>query len=173
MAVEPGNGSNGGAKPKLRSRKDGAAIPLDDTDKRLMNLLQSRFPLAEEPFVPIAAEAELELDDVMTRTDRLVRERIIREITPIFDTRALGYESMLVAAKVDHEHPHRAAKIINSHPGVSPQLPAHPRVQPLVHDRDPARLGAGPPGHAGRAAGADRRRVDPPAPDAAASSRST
>ncbi len=55
----------------------------------------------------------------MRRTARLVDERIIREITPIFDTRALGYESMLVAAKVDAEHPHRAAKIINSHPGVS------------------------------------------------------
>ncbi|MGI9019602.1 MAG: siroheme decarboxylase subunit alpha [Solirubrobacterales bacterium] len=108
-----------GAKPKLRSRKDGAAIPLDDADKRLMNLLQSRFPLAEEPFVPIAAAAELPLDEVLERTGRLVRERIIREITPIFDTRALGYESMLVAAKVDAEHPHRAAKIINSHPGVS------------------------------------------------------
>jgi DNA-binding Lrp family transcriptional regulator len=48
-----------------------------------------------------------------------VRERIIREITPIFDTRALGFDSMLVAAKVDSEHPQRAAKIINSHPGVS------------------------------------------------------
>src|SRR5262249_21927069 len=34
-------------------------------------------------------------------------------------TRALGYSSMLVAAKVDSENPHRAAKIINSHPGVS------------------------------------------------------
>jgi DNA-binding Lrp family transcriptional regulator len=45
--------------------------------------------------------------------------RIIREITPIFDTRALGYESMLVAAKVDSEHPQRAAQIVNSHPGVS------------------------------------------------------
>ncbi len=55
----------------------------------------------------------------MARTQRLVSERIIREITPIFDTRALGYESMLVAAKVDSENPHRAAKIINSHPGVS------------------------------------------------------
>ncbi|HEX2435325.1 MAG TPA: Lrp/AsnC family transcriptional regulator, partial [Solirubrobacterales bacterium] len=43
----------------------------------------------------------------------------IREITPIFDTRALGYSSMLVAAKVDSEHPQRAARIINSHPGVS------------------------------------------------------
>src|SRR5207244_3067314 len=40
-------------------------------------------------------------------------------ITPIFDTRALGYSSMLVAAKVDSENPHRAAGIINEHPGVS------------------------------------------------------
>jgi siroheme decarboxylase len=104
---------------KARSRKDGAAIPLDETDKRLMNLLQSSFPLDPEPFALVASEAELELDDVLTRTRRLLDERIIREITPIFDTRALGYESMLVAAKVDSEHPQRAAQIVNSHPGVS------------------------------------------------------
>ncbi len=104
---------------KARSRKDGAAIPLDETDKRLMNLLQSSFPLDPEPFALVASEAELDLDDVLTRTRRLLDERIIREITPIFDTRALGYESMLVAAKVDAEHPHRAAQVVNSHPGVS------------------------------------------------------
>jgi DNA-binding Lrp family transcriptional regulator len=57
--------------------------------------------------------------EVMERSRRLLDERIIREITPIFDTRALGYSSMLVAAKVDAENPHRAAKIINAHPGVS------------------------------------------------------
>jgi siroheme decarboxylase len=104
---------------KARSRKDGAAIPLDETDKRLMNLLQSSFPLDPEPFALVASEAELELDDVLDRTQRLLDERIIREITPIFDTRALGYDSMLVAAKVDGEHPHRAAQVVNSHPGVS------------------------------------------------------
>jgi siroheme decarboxylase len=104
---------------KVRSRKDGAAIPLDETDKRLMNLLQSSFPLDPEPFALLASEAELELDDVLARTQRLLDGRIIREITPIFDTRALGYESMLVAAKVDGEHPQRAAQIVNSHPGVS------------------------------------------------------
>jgi len=107
------------ARPKLRSRKGGAAVPLDEDDRRLMNLLQSRFALDPEPYGLIASEAELGLDEVKTRTQRLLDERIIREITPIFDTRALGYSSMLVAAKVDSEHPQRAARIINSHPGVS------------------------------------------------------
>jgi DNA-binding Lrp family transcriptional regulator len=106
-------------QPKTRSRKDGAAVPLDDADKRLMNLLQSSFPLEREPYTAIAAEAGMPLAEVMSRTQRLLDQRIIREITPIFDTRALGYESMLVAARVDSENPQRAARIVNSHPGVS------------------------------------------------------
>jgi len=107
------------ARPKLRSRKGGAAVPLDEDDRRLMNMLQSRFALEPEPYGLIAGEAGLDLDEVKARTQRLLDERIIREITPIFDTRALGYSSMLVAAKVDSENPQRAARIINSHPGVS------------------------------------------------------
>jgi DNA-binding Lrp family transcriptional regulator len=82
-------------------------------------LLQSRFPLIAEPFAAIAREAGLGLDETCARTQRLLDQRIIREITPIFDTRALGYASMLVAAKVDAANPQRAARIINSHPGVS------------------------------------------------------
>ncbi len=104
---------------KARSRKYGSAVPLDETDKRVMNLLQSSFPLDPEPYRLIAVEAGIEPDEVLARTARLLDERIIREITPIFDTRALGYESMLVAAKVDAENPQRAAAIVNSHPGVS------------------------------------------------------
>jgi siroheme decarboxylase len=104
---------------KTRSRKGGSAVPLDETDKRLLNFLQGSFPLAERPFAEVARAAGLTEVDVLTRTARLLDERIIREITPIFDTRVLGYSSMLVAAKVDAEHPWRAAKIINSHPGVS------------------------------------------------------
>jgi DNA-binding Lrp family transcriptional regulator len=107
------------AQPKVRSREGGAAIPLDKTDKRVMNVLQSEFPLTPEPFAGLASITELPIDELMGRTQRLLDERIIREITPIFDTRALGYSSMLVAAKVDSDNPHRAARIINSHPGVS------------------------------------------------------
>ena len=107
------------AKPKLRSRAGGSAIPLDDLDKRLANVLQSNFALTPEPWPDIAARAETSVDDAIARTQRMLDGRIIREITPIFDTRALGYSSMLVAAKIDPEHPHRAAEIVNSHPGVS------------------------------------------------------
>ena len=104
---------------KARSRKDGAAIPLDETDKRLMNLLQSSFPLDPRAVRPGRRRGGAGARRRPARTQRLLDGRIIREITPIFDTRALGYESMLVAAKVDAENPQRAAQIVNSHPGVS------------------------------------------------------
>jgi DNA-binding Lrp family transcriptional regulator len=107
------------ATPKVRSRRDGAAVPLDELDRRLLNLMQGRFPLEPRPYARVADEAGIAEEEVLARVQRLLDERIIRQVTPIFDTRALGYRSMLVAAKVDAEHPWRAAKIINAHPGVS------------------------------------------------------
>jgi DNA-binding Lrp family transcriptional regulator len=107
------------ARPKVRSRAGGSAIPLDEDDKKLLNVLQGQFELTARPFAHVAQVAGLEEADVLERVARLLEGRIIREITPIFDTRALGYSSMLVAAKVDPEYPHRAAKFINSHPGVT------------------------------------------------------
>ncbi len=114
-AVTPGSQHG----PKLRTRKQGAAIPLDELDKRLLNLMQGSFPIAPRPYAHVASEAGISEQEVMHRVERLLEERIIRQVTPIFDTRALGYSSMLVAAKVDPENPWRAANIINEHPGVS------------------------------------------------------
>ncbi len=104
---------------KVRSRRDGAAVPLDETDKKLLNLMQGSFALRADPFAGVAERAGIAEAEVLSRVQRLLDKRIIREITPIFDTRALGYSSMLVAAKVDPAYPHRAAQFINSHPGVT------------------------------------------------------
>jgi DNA-binding Lrp family transcriptional regulator len=105
--------------PKIRSRKGGAAAPIDDVDRRVLNLMQGSFPLEPRPYAAVAAAAGLGEEELLLRVQRLLDDRIIRQVTPIYDTRALGYGSMLVAAKVDPQHPWRAAKIINSHPGVS------------------------------------------------------
>jgi siroheme decarboxylase len=105
--------------PKLRERKHGAAIPLDELDRRLLNLMQGAFPITGRPYAHVATEAGVTEEQAIDRVKRLIDARIIRQVTPIFDTRALGYSSMLVAAKVDPENPWRAANIINQHPGVS------------------------------------------------------
>jgi len=116
LAVDEPGSQHG---PKLRSRKLGAAIALTDLDRRLLNLMQGQFPIAPRPYQHVATEAGITEDEVMARVATLLQERIIRQVTPIFDTRALGYSSMLVAAKVDPDNPWRAANIINEHPGVS------------------------------------------------------
>ncbi|HEU4975086.1 MAG TPA: AsnC family transcriptional regulator [Baekduia sp.] len=105
--------------PKIRSRKDGAAVPLDEFDKRLLNAMQGSFPIVPRPYAEVAGALGVDEAVVLKRVAELVQQRIIRQVTPIFDTRALGYQSMLVAAKVDAEHPWRPAKIVNDHPGVS------------------------------------------------------
>jgi siroheme decarboxylase len=107
------------AVAKVRSRKEGAARKLDDLERRILNLMQGRFPLEPRPYAAVAEQAGIAEEQVLAMVRRLLDDRIIRQVTPIFDTRALGYESMLVAAKVDPEHPWRAAKVVNSHPGVS------------------------------------------------------
>jgi DNA-binding Lrp family transcriptional regulator len=107
------------ATPKIRSRKGGAAVPLDDFDRRLLNAMQGAFPIEPRPYAAVARDLGVPEERVLARVQELIDDRIIRQVTPIFDTRALGYGSMLVAARVDPEHPWRAAKIVNSHPGVS------------------------------------------------------
>lgn len=107
------------ATPKIRERKDGAAVPLSDLDRTILDLMQGQFPLDVHPYARVAEKAGCTEEELLATIRRLLKDRIIRQVTPIYDTRALGYGSMLVAAKVDPEHTWRPAKIINSHPGVS------------------------------------------------------
>jgi siroheme decarboxylase len=81
--------------------------------------MQGSFPIEPRPYARVAELAGVSEEETLARVEQLIQDRIIRQVTPIFDTRALGYSSMLVAAKVDPENPWRAANIINEHPGVS------------------------------------------------------
>jgi DNA-binding Lrp family transcriptional regulator len=119
MASLDAIGGNPRAIPKLRQRKHGAAVPLTDQDKQLLNQMQGAFPLAPRPYKAVADAMGIPEQNVLARVQELIDDRIIRQVTPIFDTRALGYESMLVAAKVDADNPHQPAQVINAHPGVS------------------------------------------------------
>ena len=60
------------ASVKVRARKDGAAVPLDELDRKLLNLMQGSFPLAPRPYEHVAGLAEVSEDDVLQRVQRLL-----------------------------------------------------------------------------------------------------
>src|ERR687886_1651594 len=92
---------------------------MDAIDKDLLNRIQRDFPLEREPFAAVGRPLGLAGNEVIRRIDSLKRARVVRQISAIFDTRVLGYESSLVAARVPTHKLGEGAKAINSHPGVS------------------------------------------------------
>lgn len=92
---------------------------LDDVDKKLLNLVQREFPLHREPFATLGAKIGISSDTVLRRIQRLKTGRIIYEISPVLDTRRLGYQATLAAMAVVPEKLGRAAEVMSRHPGVS------------------------------------------------------
>src|ERR687896_269488 len=68
---------------------------MDSTDREILNRIQREVPLEREPFEAIGRELGIAGDEVIRRIEALKRGRVIRQISAIFDTRVLGYESRL------------------------------------------------------------------------------
>lgn len=92
---------------------------LDRADQALLNILQEDFPVLHAPFADVAARIGTDERDVIDRTKRLREARVVRQISAIFDTRSLGYQSTLVAMRFAPDQLENGAAIINEHPGVS------------------------------------------------------
>jgi len=92
---------------------------MDDLDKRLLNRIQSEFPLAVRPFQELGQALGVSEDEIIARMQALKAGKIVRQVSAIFDTKSLGYKSSLVAMRVDPARIAEAARIINEHPGVT------------------------------------------------------
>ena len=92
---------------------------MDILDRKLLNVIQSGFPLVDEPYVEIGEQLGIDEAEVLERLARLRSNNVVRQISAIFDTRRLGYKTTLVAMAFPPEGLHAAALVINEHPGVS------------------------------------------------------
>lgn len=92
---------------------------IDQRDRELLGALQGEIPLVSTPYAFIGQSIDMSEKEVIKRSERLRREGVIRHVGAQFDSRALGYRSCLVAARVQPEHIDEAAAIINTHPGVT------------------------------------------------------
>jgi DNA-binding Lrp family transcriptional regulator len=92
---------------------------LEDADRELLNAVQWDFPLEPRPYLVLAERLGIDEAEVRARVARVKELGVLRQLSAIFDTRALGYGSSLVAAKIDPDRVDEAAAVISAHPGVS------------------------------------------------------
>jgi len=92
---------------------------LDETDKAILNRIQSDFPITSSPYLAIAEELSLTEDDVIKRLKKLKKNGIIRRMGGNFVPEKLGFVSTLCAAVVPEEKIESFTKIINRYSGVT------------------------------------------------------
>ncbi len=91
----------------------------EELTAELLSLIQKKFPLTSRPFAEIAQMLGCLEEEVLETVQAQKDASIIRQISPIFDTKRLGYNSSLVAFVVEEEDIDAAVEVINSHPGIS------------------------------------------------------
>jgi DNA-binding Lrp family transcriptional regulator len=95
------------------------AAQLDQTDRKLLNLLQASFPLVSNPFAALAGELAIGEDEVIARAGQLRESGVIRRLSAIFDVHRIGYKSSLIAMSMPPERLEEGAAVISAHPCVS------------------------------------------------------
>ena len=92
---------------------------MDAEDRRLLNRIQSDFPVTARPYRTIGQELGMNEDEVIERVRRLKSAGLIRRIGGNFSPEKLGFVSTLCAAKVPADEVDRFAEIVNRFPGVT------------------------------------------------------
>ncbi len=92
---------------------------MDDNDKRILNEIQSDFPIVSRPYQELGELLNLEEGFVFERVKRLKEKGVIRRIGGNFHSSRLDFASTLCAAKVPEEKIGFFVEVVNSHPGVT------------------------------------------------------
>jgi siroheme decarboxylase len=97
----------------------GGTSSMDDTDKAILNRIQSDFPITSYPYQVIGDDLGLSEIEVIERLNRLKNLGFIRRIGGNFVPGKLGFVSTLCAARVPEEKIEQFAQIVNQFSGVT------------------------------------------------------
>jgi len=92
---------------------------MDDIDRRLLNEIQSDFPITKRPYKDLGARLNRSEHEILKRVERLKKEGIIRRIGGSFDSQRLGFATTLCAAKVPDDKINRFVEVVNKYPEVT------------------------------------------------------
>ncbi|MBW1780153.1 MAG: AsnC family transcriptional regulator [Deltaproteobacteria bacterium] len=92
---------------------------MNATDRKILNEIQSDFPLTSRPYRDLGKRLNLTENEVMAAVRRLKDEGIIRRIGGNFQSSRLNFVSTLCAAKVPEEKIDSFVAVVNRYPGVT------------------------------------------------------
>jgi DNA-binding Lrp family transcriptional regulator len=92
---------------------------MDEADRKILNAIQSDFPIAARPYRELGKSVDLSEQEVFERVKALKKEGIIRRIGGNFHSGKLNFVSTLCAAKVPQERITRFVEVVNKYPGVT------------------------------------------------------
>ena len=100
------------------SEKD-YSVALDETDRGLLNRIQTDFPVDARPYRVLGEQFGLTEAEVMERIERLRESGVIRRIGGNFPAKKMGYTSTLCAARVPEDKFEDFVKVVNQYSGVT------------------------------------------------------
>ncbi len=92
---------------------------MDHIDRKLLNEIQSGFPIAERPYKELGRRLNCSEAEILKRVRRLKEEGIIRRIGGNFDSQRLGFATTLCAAKVPPERIKGFVEVLNGYPEIT------------------------------------------------------
>jgi len=92
---------------------------MDSTDKRLLDLIQTDFPLVPRPYAVLSERLGISEQETFERVRALKQRNIIRRLGANFQSAKLGFRSTLCAAKVPPEKMDAFTAEVNAQPGVT------------------------------------------------------
>ncbi|NTV12015.1 MAG: Lrp/AsnC family transcriptional regulator [Zoogloea sp.] len=95
------------------------AQPLDDLDRRLINLLQGGFPLSPRPYAEVAGLLGLDEDEVIRRLQSLLERKVLTRFGPMFQVERMGGAFCLAAMEVPETEWEQVVHTVNAFPEVA------------------------------------------------------
>ena len=92
---------------------------MDRIDKRLLDIIQTGFPLVPRPYAVLGEALGLTEAETLARVRALRHGGIIRRIGANFQSGRIGFSSTLCAAAVPAEALDDFVQVVNAHPGVT------------------------------------------------------
>ena len=92
---------------------------MDSIDAGIVNHLQEGLPVCDRPFDAVAATLDLSVDELLSRLQRLLDDKVLTRFGPMFNAECMGGALSLCAMQVPADRYEDVAAQVNAFPEVA------------------------------------------------------